>query len=177
MAGRDDPHGREVVSLADAAKNLLEECRMVLPGIQALFGFQLVAVFETPFPKLLTAAEQQLHLVALGLVALAAALVMTPAAYHRQTCPREVTAGFVRLSGRLLLAGLVPLAVGVTIDFYLIARVVLGSGWAAAPAVALFGAYAALWWVLPQSAALRRAVGDPEFPVSRTSDPSERITV
>jgi len=29
--------------------HLLEECRMVLPGIQALFGFQLIAVFNQPF--------------------------------------------------------------------------------------------------------------------------------
>src|SRR5205814_9891813 len=108
------PGERQPVPLADAAKQLMEECRMVLPGIQALFGFQLVAVFETPFPRLLTAEEQQLHLAALGLVAIAAALVMTPAAYHRQTCPREVTAGFVRLSSRLLLAGMVPLPVGGT---------------------------------------------------------------
>jgi hypothetical protein len=38
--------------------HLLEECRMVLPGIQALFGFQLVAVFNTPFKQLLDDREQ-----------------------------------------------------------------------------------------------------------------------
>ena len=32
------------------AREAIEEARMVLPGIQALFGFQLIAVFsQTPF--------------------------------------------------------------------------------------------------------------------------------
>jgi hypothetical protein len=31
---------REPISLEAATGHILEECRMVLPGIQALFGFQ-----------------------------------------------------------------------------------------------------------------------------------------
>jgi hypothetical protein len=34
----------EKVSLETAATYILEECRMVLPGVQALFGFQMIAV-------------------------------------------------------------------------------------------------------------------------------------
>ena len=34
---------------SEEASYLLDECRMVLPGIQALFGFQLVAVFNRTF--------------------------------------------------------------------------------------------------------------------------------
>jgi len=34
---------------------------MVLPGIQALFGFQLIAVFSDGFANKLTRAEQRLH--------------------------------------------------------------------------------------------------------------------
>ena len=36
-------------SRSDTVTHLLEECRMVLPGIQALFGFQLIAVFNAAF--------------------------------------------------------------------------------------------------------------------------------
>src|SRR5579871_3943884 len=56
MGEKGSPVERAEVSLADAAKYMREGCRIVLPGIQALFGFQLVAVFETPVPKLLTPA-------------------------------------------------------------------------------------------------------------------------
>jgi hypothetical protein len=54
---------------------------MVLPGIQALFGFQLIAVFNERF-KELTEDEQLIHFSAV-LVTIAIALIMTPAAYHR----------------------------------------------------------------------------------------------
>lgn len=43
----------EPLPLAQAAKLLLEECRMVLPGIQALFGFQLMGVLQARFGEAL----------------------------------------------------------------------------------------------------------------------------
>jgi hypothetical protein len=89
MDERDD--ATESLPLSKAAEYLLDECRMVLPGIQALFGFQLVAVFNQGFAEKLSTAEQRLHLLAIGLVVVAVAIIMTPAALHRAS-PREVTA-------------------------------------------------------------------------------------
>src|SRR6188472_2489034 len=91
------PQQEEQLSLTMATQLLLEECRMVLPGLQALFGFQLIAVFNNRFAEVLTHAEQRLHLVATGLVALAVALIMTPAAYHRQLHPHHATERFIRI--------------------------------------------------------------------------------
>src|SRR5436190_24352767 len=108
----------EKVSLADAVTHMLEECRMVLPGLQALFGFQLIAVFQPAFSERLSRTEQLLHLTALLLVAIAGALVMSPAAYHRQTRPREASAHFLVLGGRFLLASMVPLLAAIVLDFY-----------------------------------------------------------
>ncbi len=47
----------EPLSLTQAAQVLLDECRMVLPGIQALFGFQLIAVFSPRFAEALGPAS------------------------------------------------------------------------------------------------------------------------
>jgi hypothetical protein len=69
--------------LEKTAQQAVEEARMVLPGIQALFGFQLMAVFNARFTQL-TRFEQELHFLSVILIALAIALIMTPAAYHRQ---------------------------------------------------------------------------------------------
>ncbi len=88
----------EELKLGDAVNAVLNECRMILPGIQALFGFQLIAVYQPPFFDKLTGGEQRLHLAALILLALAAGLVMAPAAYHRQTAPRQASDGFIRLA-------------------------------------------------------------------------------
>src|SRR5437016_998681 len=90
MRKRIDAEETQKLSLAEAAQYLLDECRMVLPGIQALFGFQLIAVFSPGFAQQLTHDKQCLHLLAITLVALAVAMVMTPAAYHRQD-PREIS--------------------------------------------------------------------------------------
>jgi hypothetical protein len=115
----------EELSLSQAVTHLLEECRMVLPGMQALFGFQLISVFNSTFSDKLTSTEQKLHLVAIALVVIAIALVMAPAAYHRRTGAKRVTEDFVVVATRLLLLSMFPLMVAICLDFYLIARLVL----------------------------------------------------
>jgi hypothetical protein len=130
---------------------MLEECRMVLPGVQALFGFQLIAVFNTHFAERLTGLEQRMHLVSLALVAIAGAFVMTPAAYHRQVCPDDVSEALLRRGGRFLVASMVALTFGITLDFYLIARLILGTPPAAiASALALLAIFVACWFALPR---------------------------
>jgi len=149
----------QALSLPDAASHLLNEARMVLPGIQALFGFQLIAVFNPGFSQALSAGEQQLHLAATVLVAGAAAVVMTPAALHRQIEPRAVSDRFVLVSSRLLLWSMLPLALGIVTDLYLVARVVLrNSGQAAIIALGLLALYAALWLGLPRALARQQRI-------------------
>ena len=148
-AKRGEAEAYEDVSLAAAANHLLEECRMVLPGIQALFGFQLIAVFSNGFDALQSDGKA-LHLVATALVAIAVALIMTPAALHRQTTPQRITAGFIAVSSRLLLLSMFPLAIGICIDFYLIARLIAGAAIALPLAAALFLLFMALWYALPR---------------------------
>ena len=140
----------EELPLSKAAELLLGECRMVLPGIQALFGFQLIAVFNNSFSQMLTPPEQKLHLFALSLTAIAIALVMTPAAFHRQTGPEKITRQFIRLATRLLLLGMLPLLVALCIDIYLIARIIAGPPLASILAAAVGGLFIALWFVLPR---------------------------
>ena len=137
------------LSLDKAVEYLLEECRIVLPGIQVLFGFQLATVFTNRFAQDLSSGEQRLHLLAITLVAIAIALIMTPAAYHRQAEPQHASERFIRVSTRLLLASMPPLAVGICLDFYLVARLVLGTGWVAWLAAGLFLVFVALWFALP----------------------------
>jgi Family of unknown function (DUF6328) len=141
----------EKLPLSKAGEHLLEECRMVLPGIQALFGFQLIVVFNTGFDQKLDPLEKILHLVAIGLVVVSTALVMTPAAFHRQTGQRRISQSFITLSSRLLLWSMAPLAVAVSLDFYLVAQTVLSEILSAALAAILFGVFAALWFVFPRS--------------------------
>jgi hypothetical protein len=130
---------------------------MVLPGMQALFGFQLVAVFNRGFAQQLSPIEQRLHLPAIGLMAVAEALIMAPAAHLRQARPREVTEAFLMLASRLVLWSMWSLALGMSRDFYLVAaRVILNSALALLLAVALFARLVLCWLVLPRVEGLER---------------------
>lgn len=148
--------GAEALSLTRAADHLIEECRMVLPGVQALFGFQLVAVFSERFERALSASEQMLHLGSIALVMVAIALIMTPAAYHRLTAPDRVTAHFIRLSTRLLMVGMPVLLAALAIDAYLVARLIGGASVAAIAATLLSVLFAGLWFGLPIAGRLMR---------------------
>ena len=138
-------------SVKDALQQALDEARMVLPGVQALFGFQLIAVFNEGFARDLSEAEQMIHLAAIVLVAIAIALLMTPAAYHRQVEPRRASASFVRLASRLISGAMMPLALGLALDLHLVGRLIIGSptlaGAIAAVALAVF---LVLWFGFPQ---------------------------
>ena len=139
----------EQESLKDEIANLIEEARMVLPGIQALFGFQLIAVFNNGFSDL-EPAWQYTHLAAISLVTAAIALIMTPAAYHRIAERGLVSRRFSELGSRLIAVAMIPFAVGMSLDLMLITHVITDSE--AAAAVTLLVALAMFltaWCVFP----------------------------
>jgi uncharacterized protein DUF6328 len=149
--------GCDQQALKDAVNQCLEEARMVLPGIQALFGFQLVAVFNQRFDTALSSAQQVSHLVALLLTAVSAAFVMTPAAYHRQTQPGSISRQLLRVASRCISVALVPLMAGLCLDVYVVSCVVLQREavalvLAAATALLLGG----LWFVFPWASRWKR---------------------
>jgi hypothetical protein len=111
-------------TLEEEATHVTDEARMLLPGVQTVLGFQLVAVFNQRFQDL-RSGEQLLHLTAFLLMALAMGLVMAPAAYHRQVERGSVSQHFVDLSSALLALALLPLIAGLGLDTYLIARLIL----------------------------------------------------
>jgi hypothetical protein len=139
------------IKLEAAASHIIEECRMVLPGIQALFGFQLIAVFNEGFGEKLSHADQIVHLVALVLTVLATVLVMTPAALQRHAEPREVSERFVWLASNLLLAAMYPLAVAVALDVYVVVGIVTRSDAVGAIlALVVLVAFLVFWTFVPR---------------------------
>ncbi len=137
------------LSLSEASSQLLNECRMVLPGIQTLLGFQLIAVFQPPFAGL-SPAMQRLHLFAILCVVVAIALVMTPAALHRLREPTSVSKEFIRLSSAFLMWSMPPLALGLSSDVYIVSTMATHET-AVSAVLALFslGMFVGLWFVVP----------------------------
>jgi Family of unknown function (DUF6328) len=128
---------------------LLTEARVMLPGAQALLGFQLLAILTQPFESLPNSVRL-VHMAALALVALTVILLITPAALHRIVFEGRDDERFASLGSRVITAALIPLAAGISAELYVAAtRLLPGSmapGWAA---VSSFGVLIGLWYVLP----------------------------
>jgi hypothetical protein len=143
-------------SLVDETKAILEEARMVLPGIQALFGFQLMAVFNTRFDELSTAL-QTIHLAALVAGAISMSLVMTPAAYHRLAERGRISSRFTELASWLIASAMGPLALSIALDAFVVSTVITGDLVVAAViGAALALMFFAMWFAWPTAAARRR---------------------
>ena len=139
---------------------LLTEARVVLPGAQALFGFQLSIVLTQAF-EALPAASRIVHAMSLGFVALAIMLLMAPAAYHRIVFAGEDTEDMHRTGSVLVTAATAPLALGLVGDIYVVIEKIAGTAAAIEAAAAAFVLLAGLWYGYPLAAAslLERRAG------------------
>ncbi|MDT4895134.1 MAG: hypothetical protein QOH25_211 [Acidobacteriota bacterium] len=132
--------------ITDKIRHVLTECRVVLPGAQALLGFQFVTTLMEAFEKL-PSSSKYVHLASLALVALSTVLLMTPAAYHRIVERGEETKHFHRFASRILVAAMIPLALGVSGDLFVVVRKVTESTTsAAASAIVSLLFFYGLWF-------------------------------
>jgi hypothetical protein len=136
-------------TLEDRLTHVLEELRVVLPGTQALLGFQLVAVFSTGF-EVLPQWQKDVHFVSLLFVTFGAMLLMTPAAYHRIVDDGDDTEAMHMFATRALMLAMAALGIGLSLDLVVVAEVVLGSlVIAIATASIALVTFATAWFVLP----------------------------
>src|SRR5258708_21953369 len=70
----------ETSPLDDRITQMLTAARVVLPGVQALLGFQLASVISQSFERL-PASSKTVHAASLGCIAVAVVLLVSPAAF------------------------------------------------------------------------------------------------
>ncbi|MBB2964315.1 DUF6328 family protein [Methylobacterium sp. R2-1] len=146
----------EHTTLETKIEQMLTEARVVLPGAQALLGFQLVITFSEAFEKL-PFATKVVHLVALGLLALTVVWLMAPAAFHRIVYAGEDTPEFHALGSRFLLAASVTLALGISADLgVVVAKTVASDIAGVLAAVVSLALLVGLWHVHPLILRARR---------------------
>lgn len=132
----------------DKIQQVLTEDRMVLPGAQALLGFQFAGMLVEGFEKL-PASSKYVHLASLTFVALSIIFLMTPAAYHRIVEKGEETEHFHRFASRMLLIAMIPLALGICGDLFVVVRKVTESiTFAITLAAAMLVFFYSLWFGL-----------------------------
>ena len=130
-------------------RHVLTEARMVLPGAQALLGFQFVTFVLTDFDKL-PESSRQVHLASLLMMGISTILLMTPAAFHRLAEHGRNTENFTRFAGKILMAALVPLALGICGDLFVVVRKTTHSaGIGIAVTLAILAFSYVLWFAYP----------------------------
>jgi len=141
--------------LATKVEQLLTEARLILPGAQALLGFQFIAMLTSAFDRL-PQSVKAVHALALCLVAINVILLMTPAALHRLSFNGEDSRTFLQMGSGLVIAAPGFLAAGIAAEtFVVLHKVFESSGWAGMAALASFVALIGLWYAIPAWLRLR----------------------
>jgi Family of unknown function (DUF6328) len=146
----------EKQSLEARIVQALTELRVILPGAQALFGFQFAAVLTTRFGRL-PAVSKGVHLVSLALVTIAVVMLIAPAAYHRIAAGGNAEEGVLRYAVYMMLPAVGLLALGMVGDAYVTVRLILEShAWALVVALLALVAFVSLLYLIPLMARSRR---------------------
>jgi uncharacterized protein DUF6328 len=151
--------GRSETKLERLDRNLVEmmgETRVIITGIQVLFGFLLVVPFDPGFAQLGTFGRV-VYFVTLLLAALAAVCTIAPAAQHRVLFRLDDKRHIVFTANRTVIAGLAFLAMAMCGSLMLVASKLFGE--LAGGIVVTFAAlpFTVLWFALPL--ARRRRLG------------------
>jgi len=161
-------------SLKSKLEQMLTEARVIIPGGQALLGFQLIAVLTKAFNEL-PATFKYIHCAGLCAVALSVVLLMTPAAIHRLAFHGEDDPDFFRIGSRLVVAASIPLAIGISAAVAVVffkttddAKIAFAAGLAA-----LFGLLG-FWLVYPLSRQGYRTLEGDRHVGDRTERPYSR---
>jgi hypothetical protein len=149
-------YGSQVVSESESEDErlnrnldqLLQELRVVLPGVQVLFAFLLAVPFSSRFGRV-DAFERDIYFVALLLSAVSVALLMAPSMQHRILFRQEQKLFLVNVGSVMTIAGMTALALAIVLALVLVAHFLFGPGAAWAAGGLAFGAFALLWYALP----------------------------
>ena len=130
-------------------EQLLTEARLIIPGGQALLGFQFIAMLTSGFDRLPETAKV-VHAAALCLIGMNVIVMMTPAALHRMSFAGEDLSRFLRMGSALVTVGPAFLAAGISAEIYVVFLKALSSSQMAITAsIAAAIVLAALWYVWP----------------------------
>jgi len=148
-------HERPHTPLHTKIDQLLTEARVVLPGAQVLFGFQLSIVLTHAFEQL-PAASRIAHAISIAFVAISVMLLMAPAAYHRIVYAGEDSDDMHRTGSVLVTAATVPLAIGLALDIHVVIAKIADSATAGLiSGVAALLLLLGLWFGYPLAMAAR----------------------
>jgi hypothetical protein len=137
--------------LTTKIEQMLTEARIIVPGAQALLGFQLTVTLTKAFGQLPDSLKL-VHVASLCCVAVAIILLMTPAALHRISFAGEDMPSFFTIGSWFVILAPAPLAIGIGGDLYVATSTAAASlTLGAILALAVLSLLACLWYVVPMA--------------------------
>jgi len=127
---------------------LLNELRVILPGVQFLFAFLLTVPFSQRFAEL-DGLETGAFFVTLLCTAIATALLMAPSAQHRVLWREGVREQRLKLGNTLTIVGLAFLVPAMVGAVFVVSAFIFGLATALVVTILLILFFALLWFGLP----------------------------
>ena len=126
---------------------LLNELRVILPGIQVLFAFLLTVPFSQRFAGI-SASQRNLYFVAVLCTAVSTALLIATPNYHRFLFRESDKERLLRLANRMTIAGTAFLAVAIVAALRLITDLLYDGAAVAAVTLVATALIGWLWFAL-----------------------------
>jgi hypothetical protein len=127
---------------------LLQEIRVATAGVQILFGFLLAVPFAQRFTTI-SSFQRHVFLVVLVCTALSSALLIAPTALHRLLFRRGHKPAIIAYANRMVIYGLVMLAVAMVGVVLLLTHLIFGPGAAVAITAPIAAVYVITWFLIP----------------------------
>ena len=127
---------------------LLQELRVILPGVQVLFAFLLTVAFTRRFTEL-SSYQINVYFTALMSTAFATICFIAPTSQHRLLWRQHVRSQRLRLGNAFLILGSLFSAVAVSCVVFLVADFVYGHTTAAVATALVGGGLLVLWYLVP----------------------------
>ncbi len=129
-------------------EELLQELRVILPGVQVLFAFLLVVPFNQRFGQV-TGFQRDLYLATLLCAAAASACLIAPSIQHRIAFRTQDKENLIFRANQLVIAGGALLAVAMTGAIWLVTAFMFDDAVTAAAVVIVAVLFATLWFGVP----------------------------
>jgi hypothetical protein len=136
-------------------KELMDELRVALPGVQVLFAFLLTVAFSQGFVKM-TVLQRNVYFATFLATASATAFLMAPSAFHRLRWRRQDKERLLTFGNRMAITGIAFLAVSICGAVFVISDVLFDPSIAVSIAASAAALFAGLWFVLPLARAARK---------------------
>jgi Kef-type K+ transport system membrane component KefB len=127
---------------------LLQELRVVIPGVQILLAFLLTAPFQQRFAQL-PGSMRNAFFASIACATLATAFLIAPSAHHRLRWRAGEKERLVRVGNQMAIVGTVFLAAAIVLALYVITDVLFTTNLAVMTAIVALVVFAVLWYVVP----------------------------